>query len=209
MLVDITPYVLGAMISPVVLAVSVVLLAQKQKPLLQSGIFFLGGLLAAIPVGALVFYAAHARTQASRPTLTDTAIHLVIGLVLLYLAIRAWRKPTTKQHKVGTKVHYGRDFVLGMVLVASDITSLIMFVPAGLVLQTAPGDVRLAGLALLIMALTMAMWLPLLIVILLGERGKRLLAKASSFMSKHGQQVTAVIVGAIAVFELVKGFRGL
>lgn len=209
MLIDITPYVLGAMISPVVLAVSVVLLAQKTKPLQQALVFSLGGLLAAIPIGALVFFAVHAQTQSGKPTLADSTIHIAVGLLLLYLAARAWRKKPEQRRKVGNKVHYGRDFVLGMVLVASDVTSLIMFVPAGLELRNAAPEIQVAGLTLLIAALTMAMWLPLLIVILLGERGKRLLAYANVFMTKHGQQVTGAIVGAIALYELFRGIKGL
>lgn len=211
MLIEIVPYVLGATISPVVLAVMVVLLAQKKQPLLQGLVFFMGGLLAAIPIGALVFYAVHTQQgQASRPSLSADMIHIVVGLVLFVLAYRAWTKtPKKTKHKAASKVHLARDFALGMVLVASDVSSLIMFVPAGLTLQDAAADVRLAGLGLLIVALTMAMWLPLLAVMLLGDKGRQLLGVANKLMTKHGQQITAVVIGLIALYELYKGISGL
>lgn len=209
MLIEIVPYVLGATISPVVLAVTVVLLAQKRQPLQQTLLFFLGGLTAAIPVGAVVFFAVHARAQTAQPNLSDSIIHLAIGSVLLWLAVRAWRKPPKKASRVSTKIHYGRDFVLGIALVMSDVTSLIMFIPAGLVLQSAPIDVRVAGLTLLIIALTMAIWLPLLLVLALGKRGKYILALANALMTKHGQQISGGMVGLIGLYELYKGMSGL
>lgn len=208
MLVQIIPYILGASISPVVLAVCVLMLAEKQKPLQKAFVFFLGTLTAAIPIGSAIFFAVHTRSQATRPSLTDSTIHIIVGAVLLVMAVRIWRKPH-KKTKVSKKVHYSRNFILGMVLVASDVTSLIMFVPAGLELQTASADVRLAGLVLLIMALTMAAWLPLVAVILLGETGKRLLGVANTFMTKHGQQVSGGMIGAIALYVLFKGLSGL
>lgn len=209
MLIDILPYVLGATISPVLLTVMVVLLAQPKKPLQQGLTFFVGGVLAAIPIGGLLFFAARAPGQAATPTTAADILHIVIGLLLGVLAIKAWKKPAKKAKKPTNKIRYARDFMLGIVMVGSDITSLIMFVPAGLVLQHAPMSTRIEGLGLLIIALTMAMWLPLIAVMLLGKRGRQLLNTANKVMTKHGQQITAIVVGAIALYELYKGISAL
>jgi len=208
MLIEIVPYVVGAAISPVVLATAVLLLAQAQKPLQKTFAYLLGGLLSASVIGGIIFFAAHAQAQASSPTLTDRVLHLIVGVVLSALAYRVWRKPAKKAKRVSQKVHYGKDFLLGVGLMAVNFTSMIMFVPAGLDLQDAALDVRLTGLTLLVLAATLAMWLPLVLVMALGKRGQSLLKSANSFMSKHGQQVNGGLIGLIAIYVIYKGLAG-
>lgn len=210
MLLQIMPYVLGAMISPVVLATTVILLAQHDKPLQKTGFFLLGGLLTASVVGSIIFFAAHARVEGSKPSLSDSVIHIIVGLVLLLLAVRIWHKKKKPAKKAASKkVHYSRDFILGLVLMASNFTSLIMFVPAGLELQRAALDTRLTGLVMLILASTLAIWLPLLLVVMLGKHGQKLLASMDRFMARYGQQVSGGMIGVIALYVLYKGVSGL
>lgn len=209
MLLEIMPYVLGAMVSPVLLATTVVLLAQAKKPLSKTLVFLVGGVVTATVVGSVVFFAAHARTQTAKPSLSDSLIHIAVGLVLLVLAARIWRKPKKAARGGSKKVHYGRDFLLGVVLMASNFTSLIMFVPASLELQSASLETRLTGLAMLIAATTLAIWLPLLLVIIMGKSGQKLLAALSRFMAKYGQQVSGAMIGLIALYVLYKGISGL
>jgi threonine/homoserine/homoserine lactone efflux protein len=209
MLLEIMPYVVGAAVSPVALAICVLFLASPRKPLQQAVAFAVGGIVSGAVAGSFVFFAVHTRAQSARPTFTDAAIHVFLGLVLLVMAIRIWRKPQKTTKKVSKKTHYSRAFLLGLGMVATDFTSLIMFIPASLALQTASADVRLTGLVLLIVALTSALWLPILVVLLLGETGKRLLAIASKFMTKHGHEVSGGMVGLIALYVLYKGISGL
>lgn len=209
MLIEITPYILGAMVSPVLLAATVMLLAQPKKPLQKTAFFLLGGLATASVVGGIVFFAAHARGQGAKPSFSDSAIHIVVGLVLLVLAARIWRKKKKPTKATNKKVHYSRDFILGMVLMATNFTSLIMFLPAGLELQRATLDTRVTGVALLVVATTVAIWLPLLLVAIMGKHGRKLLAAMSRFMDKYGQQVSGGMIGIIALYVLYKGISGL
>ena len=133
----------------------------------------------------------------------------ILGLVLLVFAFQVWRKPPRKAGRVSKKTHYGRDFGLGMLLMASNFTSLIMFVPASLDLQDASAETRLTGLILLIIATILAMWLPLLLVLISGKYGRKVLKSMSKFMTKHGQQVSGGLLGAIAIYVLFKGLSGL
>jgi len=209
MLIEILPYVVGAAVSPVVLATCVILLAQPQKPVQKTLAFAMGGTLTAVVVGTVIFLTVHAQSQVARPTLSASIIHIMVSLVLLGLAIKVWRKPPKKAKKVSKKVHYARDFGLGILLMASNFTSLIMFVPASLDLQSAPAETRLTGLTLLIISSTLAMWVPLLLVLITGEHGKKLLKSMSKFMAARGQQVSGGLIGVIALYVLYKGISGL
>jgi threonine/homoserine/homoserine lactone efflux protein len=209
MLFEIFPYVVGAAVSPVVLATCVLLLAQPQKPIQKTFAYALGGTLAATVIGTAIFLTVHAKSQAAMPTFSASVIHVMVGLVLLGLAVKVWRKTPKKARRVSKKVHYGRDFGLGILLMASNFTSLIMFVPASLDLQHAPADTRLTALILLITASTLAMWLPLFFVVVSGKHGRKLLKSMSKFMAAHGQQVSGGLIGFIAIYVLYKGISGL
>jgi hypothetical protein len=209
MLIEILPYVVGAAVSPVVLATCVILLAQPKKPVQKTFAFFLGGALAASAIGSFIFVTVHQQAQAATPTLSASVIHLIVGLLLVGLTVRIWNKPPKKTRRISKHVHYGRDFFLGVGLMTINFTSLIMFVPASLELQGAAASVRLAGLILLIVSSTLAMWLPLLIVVLMGKKGKRALKSMGQFMTLHGQQVSGGLIGVIAFYELYKGVTGL
>lgn len=210
MLIEIMPYLLGAAISPLLLATTVLLLAQPQKPLQKTVVYLLGALNSAALIGGAIFFLLHSRSEAmaSRPTLSDALIHILLGVVLLVLAMKMWHKPP-KPAKVNRQVHYSRDFLLGAGLMSLNFTSLIMFVPAGLELQYASGDIKVTGFLLLIAASTLAIWLPLLLVVALGKRGQRLLKVANTFMARHGQQVSASLIGAIALYVIYRGVSGL
>lgn len=209
MLFEILPYVVGAAVSPVVLATCVLLLAQPQKPVQKTFAYALGGTLAATVIGSAIFLTVHAKTQAAMPTFSASVIHVMVGLVLLGLAVKVWRKPAKKAKKVSKKVHYGRDFGLGILLMSSNFTSLIMFVPASLDLQGAPAETRLVALILLIMATILALWVPLILVMVSGKHGRKLLKSMSKFMAKRGQQVSGGLIGVIALYVLYKGISGL
>lgn len=209
MLLQIMPYIFGAAISPILLATAVLLLAQPQKPRQKTLAYTFGGLTAASVVGGFIFFVMHARSQAVTPTVSDSVIHIGIGIILLILAMKLWYKENKKPKKMTGKVHYSRDFMLGVFLMCSNFTSLIMYVPAGVELQGASMAVRVTGLALLVIASAMAMWLPLILVIALGKRGQKILDKLSGFMRKHGNQVSGAMIGMIALYVLYKGVSGL
>lgn len=206
---SIVPYILGATISPVLLATTIVLLAQKQKPIAKAMVYLLGGVLTASVIGSFIFFAVHQRTTSGQPSLSDSLIHIIVGLVVLGLSVRMWQKKQTPPKKVNTKVHYSRDFLLGVALMAVNFSSLIMFVPASLELQAESTTVRLTGLVVMVAAASLAMWLPISIVLISGKHGRHVLDRLHSFMLKHGQQISAVVFGLIAVYIIYRGVIGI
>ena len=107
MLFEILPYVVGSAVSPVVLAMTVVLLAQPQKPVQKTVAFALGGTLTACVLGSIIFLTVHAQSEAARPTLSASIIHIILGLVLLVFAFQVWRKPPPKAPDVTCSTRLG------------------------------------------------------------------------------------------------------
>lgn len=209
MLYSIVPYIIGATISPVLLAMAIVLLAQKTQPVTKAIVYLLGSWTAAFGIGSFIFLTVHQRATTSKPTLSDSLIHIVVGVLVLGLAIRMWHQKKKQQKEVATKVRYSKMYFLGIALMAFNFSSLIMFVPASLELQTASALVRLAGLCLMVAAASLAIWLPIIVVIVSGQHGRKVLDRLNIFMVKHGQQLSASVLGLIALYIIYRGVAGI
>ncbi len=208
MLVEITPYVIGAAVSPLILITTIFLLSQPNTPKMQTFMYFLGGLFITSIIGTIVFFTLHMRSNSGKPSVGDAEIHVLIGLMLLGLAVKIWRRKQNA-NRISTKLHYGRDFLLGVFLMASDFTAFAMFIPAAVDLRGASEEVKLIALALLIAASLLPIWLPLGLVIIMGKKSQALLDHLSVFMKKHGHQVSGGLVGAIGCYVLYKGIIAL
>lgn len=208
MLYEITPYVIGAAVSPLIFITTIFLLSQPNKPKMQTFMYFLGGLAITTAIGSFVFFALHQRQTSGKPSVSESALHILVGLMLLGLAVKIWRKKN-KAKRVSKSLHYGRDILLGVFLMASDITAFAMFIPAAIDLQNASDAVKISGLVLLIVASLLPIWLPLGLVVIMGKKSQKLLGKLSVFMLNHGHQASGALVGAIALYVLYKGIVGL
>lgn len=208
MLYEITPYVIGAAVSPLIFITTIFLLSQPYKPKMQTFMYFIGGLVITTALGSIVFFALHHRQTSGKPSVSESALHILIGLMLLGLAVKIWRKKN-KPNSVSKKLHYGRDILLGMFLMASDVTAFAMFIPAAVDMQNASDALKLSALAILIAASLLPIWLPLGLVVVMGKKSQKLLESLSLFMQKHGHQASSGLVGAIALYVLYKGIAGL
>lgn len=211
MLLQIMPYALGAAVSPLLLVTSILILSQPKRPKQQCFVFSLGALVMITTIALLLFFVMHVRAQASDPTMTADIVHIVAGIALLALAAHSWHKGSAanKPARVSSHASYAKAFVLGLALMLGNFTTIIMFIPAGVELQASGDAVRSAGLVLMVLFAMLPIWLPLLLVTAMGKRGEKLLGALSSFMAKHGHEVTAGFVGLIGLYVLLRGILGL
>lgn len=211
MLLQIMPYAFGAAVSPLLLVTSILILSQPKRPKQQCFVFSLGALATITTIALLLFFVMHVRAPASDPTMTADIIHIVAGIALLALAAHSWHRGSAanKPARVSGHASYAKAFVLGLALMLSNFTTIIMFIPAGVELQTAGDAVRSAGLVLMVMFAMLPIWLPLLLLTAMGKRGEKLLGALSRFMAKHGHEVTAGFVGLIGLYVLLRGILGL
>lgn len=209
MLYSIVPYIVGATISPVLLAMAIVLLAQKDQPITKAMTYLLGAWTAAFGIGSFIFLTVRQRAVSGRPTLTDSLIHIVVGVLVLGLAMRMWRQKKKHQKKVASKVRFSKMYFLGIALMAFNFSSLIMFVPASLELQGAGVLIRFIGLCLMVAAASLAIWLPIIVVVVSGQRGRKVLDRLNVFMVKHGQQLSASVLAIIALYIIYRGVVGI
>lgn len=208
MLYEITPYIIGAAISPLIFITSIFLLAQPKNPKMQTFMYFLGGLVITTLVGVFVFFVLHQRYSSGNESVSERALDILVGLMMLGLALNIWRKKN-KPKKVSRNLHLGRDFLLGMFLMASDVTAFALFIPAAIDLKEASDSIKLTALVLLIGASLLPIWFPLGLAVILGKRSDKILNRISKTMIEHGHQVSGGLIGAIGIYILVKGLIGI
>jgi hypothetical protein len=107
--------------------------------------------------------------------------------------------------------HLAAAFGLGLVAMASNVTTIVLFLPA--VRDIARADVTtldaaVALLVLLTVTLLPAL-LPVLAVSLGGAAGRRLLDRVGAFTQAHHETIAAVVSFAFAVYLGLSGLRRL
>jgi hypothetical protein len=205
MLLQIVPYMLAAAVSPFLLIVVIMVLAQPVKPKLQAFVMALGALTSAIAIGTVLFFVIHFGLSHAKPSASADIFHIIIGLSLFWLAWHAYHKGPAKKPKDKAGRSFWGDYALGVALMATNITTLIMFVPAATDLQNSPGVERLAGLCMMIFGAMLPILIPLLILVVLGKAGDSILDKLGTFMHRYGHLVTAIFIAVIGLYVLLKG----
>lgn len=208
MLAPLFPYMLGAAISPMLLVTTIMLLGSSQKPKLKTAVFGLAALLTIAIIGFVLFFVIHMGAQRGAPSVSDGIIHIVAGLLILILAWKAWRRgPASARPKKHTKQSILAFFVLGIGLMATNITTIAMYLPAAAELahNQASAPTRLTSYLLMVLFSVLPILIPLGLVVLLGKHGDSLLALLSRFMQRFGYLVTAGFFVILGVYVVYKG----
>lgn len=211
MLLQILPYAFGAAVSPLLLVTTILVLSQPRRPRQQGLAYSVGALATISVIGVLLFFVIHVKAQSGESSITADLAHIVAGLLLLVLAARAWHKgnKANKPAKVSPHANYAKAFLLGVLLMASNFTTILMFIPAGVELQVADNAIRATGLIMMILFAMLPIWVPLFLVSALGKRGQVILDDLSKFMARHGHEVTGGFIGLIGLYVLMRGILSL
>ena len=207
LLAKVLPLAAGAAVSPTVFAAVVLVLSGAVRPLARAGGLAVG---AAVPlvvlaaVGLIGFRHAGAGDQLRISPVVD----LVFGVLLLLLAVRAWRRPAGGGHpsrllSAGPAV----CVLLGVGLMLTNFSTLALFVP--LVKEVAIASsvglaAQLAVLAASLVIALVAVWLPLLLYALSPERSRALLGTVSAATRRHSRAVGVGICLVFGVYLCVK-----
>lgn len=202
------PLAIGAAVSPMVLVFQLLNLSSPRRGLARSGAFLLGCMLVAtLWLLCAGWIAALLPPAVTGPDPVAAAFDAVFALLLLALGIRILTqippaKPQPARHGLWTPA------LGGLVLMACNVTSLLLFLPA---IQ----DITRAGLqgsawwvaALALVAITLVpAWLPPALVLLLGPRGNQLLQRLSAWVMPRQRTINA---GVPLLLAVVLGWRAL
>lgn len=203
----ILPYILGAAVSPILLVTTLYLLAQPKDPIKKSLLYLLGG---STTIAILTFFIFYTTTFNPNPAPNnDLAPHLIIGVLLLFLAYGIYSKgpAKAKSEDASNKKSWGY-LGLGFLLMITNFTTLAMIFEVALELRAnhIAGTDKMVYLLATVMSSILPILLPLLILLFAGKHSKKILDVLSGFMAKYAHIVTAIFFAVLGIFSLLKPF---
>jgi threonine/homoserine/homoserine lactone efflux protein len=144
---------------------------------------------------------------------------IVFGLILLGLAVRklitrnrpsgdAKRAP---KHQASSSPHLGGYFGFGAVMIATDASSLVLYIAIMKEAATAhaPDAARAAAIAIGYVAVMLPALIPACIATLAPKQTDSVLKPLGAWAKKHSTAITVVICVVFGVYLLVKGVTPL
>jgi threonine/homoserine/homoserine lactone efflux protein len=217
---EILPYALGAAISVVpIIAIILMLVTPKAK---SNGASFAAGFvfgLAVICTAAVALAGGNDFSSSSGPTKTVSVIKLLLGLLLLFGAVRQWRarpKPgeAPKMPKWLDSIDQftpPRSFGIGTALSAVNPKNLAMSAAAGLsIAQAGLSTAQDAGVILIYVVLAGATILgPLVVYFAMGQRATEILGGWRTWLADNNATVMSVLLLVFATVLVGQGISGL
>lgn len=197
--------------SPMMFALSIFLLSQKYYPKVKLAAFFVPAFI----LSALVTYAGFTLGQTVPGTKetnpTERVINLVIALLFLFLAFRAWtakdRKPRVDHNPKGKKIL--KWFIISLLLNISNADALFLIAAAGREVGNLTDVSKFFQWFLLLVNTafyTLPITFPILMTAFFPSSAKRVLSAVGLFLKKYSRYIVS---GMFLLFGLVFLMRGL
>jgi hypothetical protein len=199
------PLAAGAAVSPAVLTLQLVTLSGASAPRGRSWAIAGGYALVLAGFGVLALLLAAGTGGSDTPSETEAAVKLAAAVVLAGLGVRILTRAPKPRPDVGTDggaPRLGRYAAIGGVLMATNITTVVLFIPAihdAGVADVDTADKALAMLIVFVITLIPAVGPPLAVT-LLGERADAPLNRLNGFTTRHKRAINAGICFVFAAF---------
>ena len=215
-IVAVLPFALGAMISPFVLTVQALILIGGVQPKARGWFYTLG--CAAFTLLFIVgVYAGFSRlpTGQSHPSPVLRGVELALAIIFVVLAIRTYvhKKPPGDEHqsRVQQMVANAKPrtfFLVGLAVMATDLSSLIIIIPGVRVVQEtqAAFSLQVTALLLVLLLTLMPALLPVGLATAFGHRADAFLLRLNHWVTAHMKLITAGICLLLAAFLLYGAF---
>lgn len=221
LLAETLPLALGAAVSPIVLAITIAMLTGTGRT--TRALAFLAG--ESIPLLAfaslLLVFGASVSFKASPGAMAT--IDLVFGAVLLLVGLRALRHEIAERgsladpgdlaeiHEQHAGVAAARAFAIGVGSMATNFTSLILYLPAMKTVAASPLALpdRLVVTVLVIAVVLSTVWLPLVLSLAAPDTADRVLSRAATAFHSNKRKVTIVLGLGFGAYLLLRGLGSL
>ena len=204
-LVKILPFILGAAVSPVLLVTTLYLLSLIDDPVKKALMFLLGGSVTIGLITFLIFFTTNINPKPAPNK--DLLPHLIIGVLLLFLAYGIYRRGPAKAHKEKAKKQgLLRYASLGFLLMVTNFTTIAMIFEVALEVRANQiiGTAKVFYVAATVISSVLPILLPLLILFLAGKKSGLILKDLSGFMQKYSHVVTAVFFAVLGIYSIIK-----
>jgi hypothetical protein len=212
-LIEILPLAVAAAVSPAGLLAVMAILSGKGNARRNSLFFLLGSMLLLVATGLIVILFFHRAVHASSHSKEISAwIDIALGcLIIMIVAFQVLYKGGKEEKKEEPHPHKRPYFVIGFLYMMVNTSTLIPFIAACKII----GADRLALaynitlLAFVVAVTTSLIAIPVILSYAAPNRSEAILGPVKSFMNKHGGRIAQVFFLLIAVYLLLRGFRGL
>jgi threonine/homoserine/homoserine lactone efflux protein len=210
LLSQVIPLALGAAISPVLFLLTLTTLAGA-RPLVRGVALTAGAAVPLILLGSFAF-AIGGSLHASGTT--KAAIDLALGVLLVLVGLRALAKGPAEPKPAGEPKRTAgpvRSFALGFAAMATNVTTLALYMPAMKLIATSHVSTADRALAHVIVALiTLApAAVPVALVAVAPGSSRRVLAAVSRFMNDHRRAIPVALGFGFGAWLIVKGLAAL
>ena len=219
LLASVLPLAIGAAISPTLLALQLLVLTGKTKPLARAWALVAGS---ALVLGAFSILGLtvlnHLHPDHHHGSVRDAVLMFVAAALLAALAVRSLvHRPTSGEQQTSrtagrlstaaTPWFVGAG-AIGMVV---NFSTLVLFLAA--LHEITRSSVSLVGrgmaFALLFVITLLPVLVPVVLVMALGQRAQPPLEEVRRLVTRHARQIGIVIEVVFAVYLVVKGFGEL
>ncbi len=217
---EVLPFAIGVAISPIpIIAVILVLFSARAR--VNGPLFLIGWVVGVSVVAAVVYLIADATDVGTDRDASDRShwIKLGLGVLLVLLAIRHWRKrPAPGEAPAAPKWMTAIDTLtpvktggLGVLLSAVNPKNLALSLAAGASLAQAnvPTGEATAGLIVFVLIASAGIAVPVVSYLVGGERAAQMLEGWRTWLSVHNTAVMAVLFLVFGVLLFSQGLRGL
>jgi threonine/homoserine/homoserine lactone efflux protein len=217
---EVLPFAIGVAISPVpIIAVILVLFSARAR--INGPVFAIGWVVGVAVVSTVVYLVADAGDVSTSGGASDTSywIKLVVGLLLVWFAVRDWRKrqapgetpETPKWMSAIDTLTPAKAGGLGVLLSTANPKNLALSLGAGSSLAQAGalGGEATVGLIVFVVVASLTIAVPVVFSLSGGERAAHVLDGWRVWLAAHNTAVMAVLFLVFGAVLFSEGLRGL
>jgi threonine/homoserine/homoserine lactone efflux protein len=217
---EVLPFAIGVAISPVpIIAVILVLFSARAR--INGPVFAIGWVVGVAVVSTVVYLVADAGDVSTSGGASDTSywIKLVVGLLLVWFAVRDWRKrpapgetpETPKWMSAIDTLTPAKAGGLGVLLSTANPKNLALSLGAGSSLAQAGalGGEATVGLIVFVVVASLTIAVPIVFSLSGGERAAHVLDGWRVWLAAHNTAVMAVLFLVFGAVLFSEGLRGL
>jgi threonine/homoserine/homoserine lactone efflux protein len=193
--------------------VTVIILLSMSNGVRRAIAFICGWILAIGVLGALTIFVLHGQDFGSRqttPSRAASAIEVVLGLLLVVVSFRAYRRPRQQTKSQSPPKWLDRidriHWLLG-VAVGAFMLSFALTIAAMAEILKAHVDTGNAVVAALVVALTSIVTIsaPVVVVLVAPDRSAQVLASWKAWLLQHARSIALIVLMVVGVFLVVRG----
>ncbi len=217
---EVLTWAVGVAISPIPI-IAVILMLFSQRARVNGPAFLLGWILSLAAVSTVVYVLAHDGNVATSSTANDSVSwgKIVLGVALLSLALRNWRKrPAPGTEPVMPKwmatvdsMSPGKAFGLAVLLAAVNPKNLLLTLgsASGLAQLGLTTSEAVVATAVFVLIASLSIAVPVAYAVFGGEGARHTLDSAKTWLTLHNAAVMAVLFLVFGVDLIAKGLPPL